>query len=46
MTPEQAIEILDKIATLMRMNRSDHFNAQKAVETLKAFIKEEDKVPE
>lgn len=39
MTPQQAIQILDRLAASFQMNRSDHFRAQQAVEVLMQVIK-------
>lgn len=39
MTPEQALEMLDKLASEISTNRLTHVKLQEAVECLREFIK-------
>lgn len=43
MTPEQALAILDNVVAQVSMNRENHVQVQKAVETLRLFISTQSK---
>lgn len=38
MSPEDALNILDQAASMLQLNRADHFKIQTAVQVLKTVI--------
>ena len=46
MTPEQALQLLDRVCGATNMPRQDHFNVQNAVQILAVAIEKSKKGPE